>query len=177
MSVESEVVARLARGDTQTKIASDLNININTITKVKNRQSEALGVISTKVAQRKMRITSRILEKAHKQLEQRLDESGNYEALLESINEEWKNSDQTEADERVHKQKLGQLKRLSVLELLSITKEAFHQSQVEQGKPTSLTYTADAATTKTQLDQLLEAINNGDDTKLIELTNDKSDSV
>lgn len=176
INTEAEVVARLARGDKQQDIASDLQIAPNTVTKVKERQSQALEVINTKVAQRKLRITSRILEKAHRQLEQRLDESDNYEELLKEIQEDWEKSDQTEQDEKVFTKKLNQLKRLSVLELINITKEAFHQSQVEQGKPTSLTYTADAKTTKEQLDQLLEAMNR-DDPNLIELTNDFNKSA
>jgi hypothetical protein len=178
ITVEAEVVARLARGDTQTQIASDLQIAPNTITRIKDRQSQALEAIGVKVAQRKQRITSRILDKAHRQLEQRLDESDNYEQLLKEIHEEFEESQQTEGDKAILNHKLGKLKKLSVLELINITKEAFHQSQVEQGKPTSVNYTADAKTTKEQLDQLLEAMNGKDDGRLIELaSNDLSQSV
>jgi hypothetical protein len=179
MTVEAEVVARLARGDTQTKIASDLNINPSTVGKIKDRQSSAISTISAKVAQRKMRITSRILEKAHRQLEQRLDESDNYDEIIKDIQAEYEESDKTDADKEILKHKLSKLKKLSVLELINITKEAFHQSQVEQGKPTSLSYSADPKTTKEQLDQLLEAIESKNGERLIELTgnNDINGSV
>jgi DNA-binding CsgD family transcriptional regulator len=173
-STEAEVVARLARGDKQYNIAQDLGISERLVGTVKRRQSDALEVINRKLLQRKMRATTRILEKVHQQLEKRIDESAEYWELIDQYQAEYDESEQTETDKELLSVKLKSLKRLTTSELITVAKEMFHESQVEQGKPTSLSYTADANTTKIQLDQIMQAINNGDEIKLLEVTNDNS---
>lgn len=169
-STEAEVIARIARGDKQYRIAEDLQISERLVTAVKKRQSDALEVINRKIFQRKMRVTTRILEKVHQQLEKRVDESADYSALVEEAEAEFRESAQTEVDIQLLTAKLKSFKKLTTAELITVAKEMFHESQVEQGKPTSLNYTADANTTKLQLDQLMQAIQSGDEVKLLEVT-------
>jgi hypothetical protein len=174
-TLEAEVVARLARGDAQHKIAAELQLGTSTIARIKERQSQALQVINTKVAQRKMRVTSRILEKAHRQLEKRLDDSENYEQLLEEVELEFAESKKNKEDTAHYHAKKASLTKLSTAELVSLTKEMFHQSQVEQGKPTTLVSSSDQSTTKQDLEQLLEAIRNGDEVKMLQMTINPND--
>ncbi len=178
---EAEIVTRLARGDTQVSIHKDTGIAVATISRVRERQADSLAVIDTRLRKQKLKITSRLLEKTHQILEARLNRSiMPIEGQLAIIDKWFEETEKTPEDYKVYKTKIGLIEKqqVSTHDLIAISKEMFVESRVEDGRPTNVTYNADAKTTKDQLDNLLAAIQNGDEIGLIELENNAiSDEV
>jgi len=135
--IETEIVNRLVRGDKPKDLAAEFNIGIATVYHIRNRQAQAIEAIENKVSKHKQRITARILEKAQKQLEKRIDESDSYDELVNQIRDEYDEiinniNEQEENAKQLYKDaqwwrdaKIAKLKRLSAAELVTSQKKLF----------------------------------------------------
>lgn len=168
--VDIDVVARLVRGDSHNKISEELGIAVDTVAAIKKRQSSALAVINTKVAEKKQLRTLRILDKAHELLEKKLTDADAYEELVAAIELEYANSDMTKEDQAVRKAALKAISKPTVSELVTISKEMFHESQVEQGKPTSIAAAGSREEQTAELQKMVQALDIGDEIELQRLT-------
>lgn len=157
-AVELEIVGRLARGDTYSSIARDLEVSPGSITNVKKRNEAALAYIQQQLVEEKASSATRILKKSHQIIEKKLDAAQTYEEKRREIWENWHNSDHTDDDRKERDTALAGLRDVTLTEATSVAREMFNQSQVEQGKPTAITATEQ----KERVKDLAERIKNGD---------------
>lgn len=156
-----QVLARIARRDTYDEISRDMGIPISTIGGIKFRNKAALEIMQSKMIEHKVTTSRKILNKAHNLIESKLDkvhksEEVRYEALeAYRIGE----IDYEELNRRLHG-----LTDATLAELNSVSREAFNQSQVESGRPTSIS--ASPLEAKDDLMRLVEAIHKGDEVTL-----------
>ncbi len=135
-STQLKALAMFARGDTYKKISEALTIPMSTLQAIKDRNSVALSTIQNKLVEHEVSQAKKLLAKSQKLIEKQLDQAEDGE------------------------------KDISITELNAVQKEAFHQSQVESGLPTSISSQGDA---KEQLMQLAEAIKQGDEVELYKM--------
>lgn len=162
---ETKIVALIARGDSYGKIREQIKkedgiaISAMGVSNVKKRNSEALSYIQQKMIDHETNKATSILNKARDLIEKKLDKADD-----ESIPDELQRAyDDGEIDTKQfldRKASVINQRRLSVGELNMVAKEAFNQSQIESGKPTSITNSPEIA--KERLQGLLKAINSGD---------------
>lgn len=162
---QTRVVAMIARGDTYDSIkrvlsTEGIDIGISAISEVKRRNMDALRYMQDALIQHEAHQSTKILSKSRRLIERKLDRALSQDEEFADIKERYASG---EIDEFQLKRlmELAMRQELSVGELTSLTKEAFNQSQVEQGKPTSIT--ENPAQAKENLKTLLEAINSGDE--------------
>lgn len=167
---EIKIVARIARGDSYQEIKDDLakdgvDISLSGITDVKQRNSLALEQIKGSLVQHEASKSARILDKAKKQLEGKLD---NAERIEQELSEAKKLYDDGDIDFKEYLDSVDQINKrghISIKDLVTVSKEMFNQSQIEAGKPTSITENPEQQ--KENLMTLLKAINEKDDVGMI----------
>jgi hypothetical protein len=170
LNTETQVVAMIARGDNYQKILDWLerekgvSITKTTLTRIKERNAEGLDFMRKELVKHETTMAGTILEKSRRLIDQRLDRALN---LDEEIAELRSKLDNEEIDEREYYSMLDTLLRsqLTVAELNSLTKESFNQSQVEAGRPTSITENPQQA--RANLESLLSAIQSNDQSKML----------
>jgi hypothetical protein len=163
---EMRVLAMVARGDTYSAIRAQLQedgitMSPATITAIKKRNPKALAKMESMLADHATSSAQKILKKAHKLIDKRLEQADNSEKDAEELHKKY------EAGEITFKEYLdatARLFKISVSELTSLSKEMFHQSQVEQGKPTSITESAMDA--KQEVVDIAKALENVDEVEL-----------
>lgn len=168
---ETKIVALIARGDTYEQIRQHLqregvSISISGLQKVKQRNTDALSYINKKLIDHQATKTARILEKARDQIEKKLDaangESGSLQELVDL-----RNSGEIDDQEFARLSfEVVSKQSLSIKDLTTVSKEMFNQSQIEAGKPTSISDNPTQA--KENLMKLLAAINSGDEKQIAE---------
>lgn len=165
-ATETKIVALLARGDTLQQVKDFLadqgtELSISGIQAVKNRNTEALSYVKNKLMEHNTSNSARILDKARKQLEQKLDNSDKSQIEIDKLQEMY-NDGEIDAKELLRRSdEVRRRYNINVKDLTTISKEMFNQSQVEAGKPTSIT--ENPAQQKENLRTLLDAINKGDE--------------
>lgn len=169
-ATETRVVAMIARGDTYEAIRRALgtegvSIAISTISDVKKRNPDALKYIQDALVEHEANQSTKLLSKSRRLLDRKLDRALRQDEEIQELTEQYQSGEFDEAvfNGLLHKALKSEL---TVAELTSLTKEMFNQSQVEQGKPTSITENPTQA--KENLKALLEAINNNDDKAILE---------
>lgn len=169
-ATETNILARIARGDTYEAIRRDLavegtSIAISTISAVKKRNVASLEFMQNELVKHETNQSTKLLTKSRKLLERKLDKALGIDEQIEDITEQYQAG---EIDDVMFRSLTDRADKseLTASELNSITKEMFNQSQVEQGKPTAITDNPTQA--KENLKTLLEAINDKDDRKIIE---------
>lgn len=168
---ETQVVAMIARGDTYTTIIDRLKkesgivLSQGTLTNIKNRNGEALAFMKNALAERETIHTTKLLDKSRKLIERKLDRALDIDESFLELHKDYKSG---EIDEHEFRLRFDQMikSELSTSELTSLSKEMFNQSQIEQGKPTTINTDANAA--KEKLSSLLLAIKKGDDVLALE---------
>ena len=168
---ETRIVVLKARGDTYEDIKKALakdgiEMSISGLQKVIERNKEAMTYIKGELVQHQTTKTSRILDKTREQIERKLDAAnGDVPVLQELI--ELRDAGEIDDNEfaRLSMQAVS-AHGISMRDLVSTSKEMFNQSQIEAGKPTSITESPEQA--KRNLSTLLEAINNRDDKAMID---------
>jgi len=167
---EIKIVARIARGDTYQDIKDDLvkegvDISLSGITDIKQRNSMALEQIKSSLVAHETSKSARILDKAKKQIEHKLDSADQIEKELEEAKKLYDDGD---IDFKEYLDSVEQINRrghISVKDLVTISKEMFNQSQIEAGKPTSITENPEE--NKKNLMILLKAINDKDEVGML----------
>lgn len=137
---ETEVVAMLARGDTQEDIRRELatrgiEVSHTAISKVKQRNTEALQYLQDQVVEYErsqsaeiLRDTHQLLSKQVKQANQDFDRKAELDERL----------DAGEISEEEYWQERRRLTELDMNSLSRLSREMFQQSQIEQGQPTEI---------------------------------------
>lgn len=167
---ETRIVALIARGDSYTTIQKELEkdgISISTsgLSEIKKRNQEALSYIQHKLNEHQVSKTTKILDKARNMIEQQLDEANGNIPVLEELAELRANGDIDDAEFARLSMSAVTSRRISIKDLTTVSKEMFNQSQIESGKPTSITESPEQA--KKNLQTLLEAINNKDEASML----------
>lgn len=166
LHTESQVIAMIARNDTHESIVrwlkeeKDIEVSLSAISKIKKRNQAALQYMKDQLVEHETTMATTILSKSRQLIDNRLDRALSLEKEVEDLQ---LSREKGEIDEKTFYQRLDVLfkNRLTVAELNSLSKEAFNQSQVEAGKPTSIAENPDQA--KAMLQTLLTAIAKRDD--------------
>jgi len=163
---EIKIVARMARGDTYAEIKDDLSkegvdISLSGLTDIKQRNSAALEQIKSSLVAHETSKSARILDKAKKQIEQKLDSAETFEVKMAVLRDKLESGEiiQGEYDSMVRVLEFDS--KITIKDLVTVSKEMFNQSQLEAGKPTSITENPEE--NKRNLMILLKAINEGDE--------------
>lgn len=168
---ETQVVAMLARGDKQQQIIDylltdrDIVISPSTLTKVKQRNSEALAYMKNVMVEKSLTQAANIREKSLQLLEHKVDQALTIDEEMKRLLEAFEN-EEIEAREYYAALEVLAKRGFTVSEATSVSKEMFNQSQIEAGKPTSIN--SDPASAKEKLQSLLLGIKHGDDVKLVQ---------
>lgn len=156
-----QVLALLARGDTYSKISEQMKIPVSTIQGVKERNPGALENIKDKLLSHKISTSKKILAKSQELIEHKLDKAISSEVSREDALKQYQDG-LIDYDEY---QKLTfALVDISITELNSLAREAFHQSQIQDGKPTNISSTPIEA--REELMALARALESGDEVTL-----------
>lgn len=166
---ETKVVAMIARGDSYSTIKENLElegttISTTAISDIKKRNTEALNQIQSAIVQAQTSQATRLLGKSRTIIERRLDKELNRAEDIDEYRQLWLNGEISYEEYRDEVLKYGD-KAMSTAELTSLTKEMFHQSQIEQGKPTAISENPTQA--KENLSTLLRAISQGDEAAMV----------
>jgi len=167
---EAQVVAMIARGDSYSSIQEQLKgegveISISTIAKVKSRNPQALAKIQSILVERQASQAEAILAKSRTLINRRLDQATRVEEDLVKLTEDFDNELISREEYNARFAHIVS-HELSITELNSVSKEAFSQSQIEAGKPTSITDNPTQA--KENLRVLLDAIQRNDTRGMLE---------
>lgn len=167
---ETQVVAYIARGDTYDDILSVLSergivTSKATLSHIKTRNADALAAMQKSIETQQISHATSILKKSRELLERKLDKQLKLEEELTELRESHEKHEIDLSEYLKSAQELVK-QQLTASELNSITKESFNQSQVEQGKPSSITETP--AQAKQNLQRVLSAIAAGDDQAAVE---------
>lgn len=163
---ETQVVALLARGDTQQAITDwlkeekGITMNVSAIGVIKKRNAEALSYMQNQLVQHEISLSTQILSKSRELIDKKLDRATGLEEKLEKLRQQFENDEITEKQYTLEVDILWR-SQLTIQELNAVSKEAFNQSQLESGKPTAIAESPTQA--KQNLAILLQAINNKDD--------------
>lgn len=168
---ETQVVAMIARGDTHSQIidwlekAKEVTLAPNTITLIKKRNAEAIQFMQSKLTEHETTLSTQILAKSRQLIDKRLDKNMQLEQDLRKLREKYE-SDEIDSKDYYREYELLMRNQLDVKELNAISKESFHQTQLESGKPTQIA--DNPAQAKANLATLLAAIKNRDDAAALE---------
>lgn len=156
-----QVLTLIARGDSYGKISEAMNIPVSTIQGVKERNPGALENIKDKLISHKISTSKKILSKSQELLEGKLDKAIRSEVSREEAIKQYQDG-LIDYDE-FQKLTFG-LSDISITELNSVARDAFHQSQIQDGKPTSISSTP--VETREELTALVRALEEGDEVTL-----------
>lgn len=168
---ETQVVALLARGDTQQEIVDwlkeehDIKMSIAAIGVIKKRNAQALQYMQTQLIKHETTMATGILEKSRKLIDRKLSRALTLEEELKELRQKFDNQE-IDSDEYYREFDILMRSQLTVQELNSLSKESFNQSQLEAGKPTAIA--DNPAQAKANLAVLLDAIKDRDDAKALE---------
>lgn len=117
--------------------------------------------LQVKVAEKHLSTATNILDKSRKLIDKRLDHLAEVEDKRQSA---WQRLQAGEITGQEYIEDTKGLPEVALTELNTVSREAFNQSQVEAGKPTSIS--ANPQDAKLQLETLVRAIESGDEVKL-----------
>lgn len=162
---ETRIVVLKARGDTYEDIKTTLakegiEMSISGLQKVIERNKEAMTYIKGELVQHQTTSTARILNKTREQIEQKLDAANGNVPVLQELIELRDAGDIDDQEFARLSMRAVESHGISIRDLTSVSKEMFNQSQIEAGKPTSITENPEQA--KQNLQTLLLAIKNND---------------
>lgn len=169
-ATETRIVAMIARGDTYEAIRrvlkdEGITIALSTISDVKKRNTDALKYMQDALVQHETNQSTKLLSKSRQLLERKLNRALHQDEEMADLKEQYVEGEIDQGQFNVLMERALK-SELTVAELTSLTKEMFNQSQVEQGKPTSIT--ENPAQAKENLKTLLEAINSKDDKAIVQ---------
>jgi transposase len=131
---ETKIVMLLARGDEYKEIMKQVDVSINTITKVKNRNKANLALIAEKVMEKTADDAADIKQKANKLISKRLDKADTAQQLLEKAQQDFMD------DKITYKEfadALRRIKEIGINELVTVSKEMHNQSSKGDEPPAS----------------------------------------
>lgn len=167
-----QILALLARGDTHKQIAGVVGVSEATVKSVRERNPAALTVIQERMMDHKITSSRKILSKAHGLIERKLDKIMEAEVAREDASARLRSG---EIDFEGYKREVMGLIDATLPELNTVAKEAFNQSQIEAGKPTSISSATGEA--KEDLLRLAEALRAGDEERLSKIIFSERDAI
>ncbi len=130
-----KVLALFVRGDTYAQVSQATGIPIPTLNKIKTRNKVSLDLMKSRVVEHQASMSKKLLEKSQGIMERKL----NRVEVSELIRDKAYQQLQDKVIDRDEFNRLTSgLSDLTITELNSVSKEAFNQSQIEQGKPTAI---------------------------------------
>lgn len=130
-----QVLALIARGDTYGQVTDATGVKASTIEGIKKRNLATLDIMRNKLMDHQVSTSKKILSKAQGLIEKKLDHAIKSEQELEDATQRFRAQ---EIDYAEYQQEVFGLAKVTLAELNSVSREAFNQSQIEQGKPTSI---------------------------------------
>lgn len=169
--IETRVLALITRGDTYEDIQKSLardghGINKMTISAIKKRNAEALDYMKSALVKHEMNKSAEILGKTRLLLEKKLTKALKVDDELDDLKAQLIDGLIDDSQYDVLSKNLRK-DDLSVVALTSLSKEMFSQSRIEEGKLPDKPESPEEARQK--LGDLLKAVNDKDEKKLIEL--------
>lgn len=165
---ETRIVALIARGDTYQSIKDqlakdDIDISTSHIGYIKERNQESLDYIKNSLIQHETTNATRIMGKARQLVEDKLDSAADNDKIRsEALRAFLSHEIEKDEYESILRETSSQI---ALKDLVTTSKEFFNQSQIESGKPTSIT--ENPAQAKENLKRLLTAINNNDEKEIV----------
>lgn len=156
----------LARGDTHQQIVDwldkekGISMSIANIGVIKKRNQEGVTFMRGELLKHEQTVAATILDKSRRLINSRLDRALSLEETLKDLRDRYETGD-IDDTEYYHRVDIELRNRLTIQELTALSKESFNQSQIEAGKPTSITESPEQA--KAHLQTLLIAIAKRDD--------------
>jgi hypothetical protein len=157
---EMQILARIARGDTQLQISKDFNVSKDTITAIKKRNPDTLALIKEQVLSHRVSMASRIIGKANMAIEKRIDDSEEFDDKVTELTKEYNDGELNQDEYEI---KLRALNKLTVTELVSISKEMHAQTKKDPENPNADNNPAD---NQAYLVALAKALETGDEVVL-----------
>lgn len=168
-----KILAMISRGDPYSKITEATGVPAATISDIKGRNTHALAIMQERMIEHEVSKSKKILDKAHTIIEKKLDKVAKADETREELLQQFVNK---EIEWKEYQARVALIPDSSLTELNAVSREAFNQSRVEDGKPTSIT--SSPSETKEQLMALVDAIKNGDEVKLFKMVlNPTNDDV
>lgn len=162
LDLELQVIAMLARGDTHEAIHKETGLAITTVAQIKKRNPKALATIADRLVAHKATRARQLLDKTQSIIESKLDRVSDSEAKRDKYFQQFRDGLLSYEE---YRDLVVNLTDASLTELNAISKEAFHQSQIESGKPTSIAANSPHEA-KEELLALAQAIKDGDEVVL-----------
>lgn len=159
-----KVLALLARGDTHAAISEAMDIPVTSISGIKQRNSQALAVIQERMVTHQASKSKKLLDKAHDLIESKLDRSAKAEEIRHQAFQDFHDGLIEKEELRA---RIDTIEEATLKDLTSVAREMFNQSQIESGKPTSISNSPVEA--KAELLKLVEAIKEGDEVQLFKM--------
>lgn len=160
MEKQLAILAQVARGDTEKTIAAKEGVHVRTVANIKARNPEALQIIQNKLIQHQVSSSKKILVKSQELIQEKLDKAGRADRQRDEL---YKKLSSQEIDYKTYKAGMDKIYDPTIVELNQVSKEAFHQSQIEENLPTSI---PGGGTSAADLVALVDAIKGGDEVVL-----------
>lgn len=157
-----KVLAMFARGDTFEQIHAATGLAISTLMGIKKRNANNLALIKDKLIEFEISKSKKILGKAQDLISKKLDKVEESEDVKEQAIADYREGT---IDQEEYQRRVTGLLDVTLSELNSVSKEAFNQSQIESGKPTSISSSPNEA--KEDLLRLVAALKEGDEETLL----------
>lgn len=161
METEMKVLAMMVRGDRQEDIAKEVGLNRTTVIEIKKRNQETLDIMRAKLADHRLGQATKILDKANKAIERRVDRQIEADTQLDRIR---KRFEAGEIDITEYRQQIAGLEKTTLTELVAVSKEMHSQAKTEM--ETLKNPAGSPQETKQRLIDLVEAIKAGDEVAL-----------
>jgi hypothetical protein len=164
---ETQVVAMIARGDTQQQIVDwlkttkDIELSPKTISLIKSRNAESLKFMQGELIRHEVTAAESLLDKSRKLIDRQLDDALHVEEKASKLRKQFDDGEITAQEFSTRIDNLIRSSHIPLKDLTAVAKETFNQSQIEQGKPTSIA--DNPAQAKANLATLLIAIKSRDD--------------
>lgn len=168
--LETRILALIARGDSYDDIIATVAKDGESITKatlvnIKKRNNETLKYMQGALVQHELNKSTQILARSRQLLEKKLQRALEVDHRIDEL-KEMRDNDEISPQEYYDMVKLESKNDISTSVLISLSKEMFNQSQLEQNKPTSISESP--AEARKNLETLLDAIKDKDERKMVE---------
>jgi predicted DNA-binding protein YlxM (UPF0122 family) len=159
-----KILAMVARGDTLQEISDTTNVAVSTVQDIKARNKSSLALIQERMIDHQISSSKKILNKAHNLIERKLTKAEKADQEREEL---YRALEEGIIKPEEFRARLGALYEPTLTELNAVSRESFNQSQIEAGKPTSISNSPTEA--KQQLVDLVQAIQAGDEVELYKM--------
>ncbi len=141
------------------------------LSNIKKRNPDALAIIQGKLINHQVSSAKKLLKKSQQLIERKLDRAATAEQQREDLFQQFQAE---EIDYKTYRLMMDKIYDPTLSELNAISKESFNQSQIEDGKPTTIPGSTGNQTA--DLIALVEAIKNKDEIVMERLVFGRDDS-